>query len=115
MRAGDPLRGHGRQRVYAGWQEATLPPAAVGGRAAALDEADLDEPLHWLHVKENPPIADPPAKGGRLILEALHVAREGILSHLFECRVQALPLRPWGAPEPFLGGLSYLNDPGATR
>lgn len=44
-----------------------LAPLAVGGRAAALDHGDFYEALLMVDVKENPPIADPAAKGGTLV------------------------------------------------
>ncbi len=41
--------------------------------------------------------------------EPLDVAREGIILHLAKGGAQALPFRPWRAPEPFPRGLFYLD------
>jgi hypothetical protein len=49
--------------------------------------------LLWIHVKENPPVADAAAKGGGLVVEAGDVAAgERIVLHFLEGRLKQFPL-----------------------
>lgn len=57
-------------------------PLPVRRRSASLDVSHFDESSPGIDVKEDPPVADPAAKRGRLMVETDHVAEEWILLHL---------------------------------
>src|SRR3972149_6636295 len=85
--------------------------AEVGRGRAPLDVGDFDETEVRVDVKENPPVADSPAPGRRLMLQGLDVARERVACHLLQGFQDAFPIRTRRASDALSSGLSDFDLP----